>query len=76
MNNQRRKKIEKLKERLEEIVVEIEELQEIEEDCLENLPDSLKESEKGEKMVDAIGYLEGSADYIRNAIEELESVIS
>ena len=67
MNNDRRKRIEKAQKTLAELLTEIEELRDEEQEALENLPESLQETERGERMQTA-------ADALDDAYTNLDSV--
>ena len=67
MNNDRRKRIEKVQETLAELLAEIEALRDEEQEALENLPESLQETERGERMQTA-------ADALDDAYTNLDSV--
>ena len=77
MNNERRKRISALKERIEAFVGELasdikEELEAIrdeEQDCLDNMPESRQNGERGQSAEDAVDKLEEAIA----AIETLES---
>lgn len=97
MNKRRRKELEQLKsefeqvcsdvneavEKLEELKENIECLMEEEEEAYDNLPESLQESDKGEAMQTAIGYMVSAIDAadvvgasIDEAIQGFEDVYS
>lgn len=76
MNAQRRKQLSEISDKIELIKEEITFLQEEEQDALDNMPDSLQYSEKGERMQTAIDAmddilqsLDDSMMYILEAIE-------
>lgn len=76
MNAQRRKQLSGISDKIELIKEEITFLQEEEQDALDNMPDSLQYSEKGERMQTAIDAmdsvlqsLDDSMMYILEAIE-------
>ena len=76
MNAQRRKQLSEISDKIELIKEEITFLQEEEQDALDNMPDSLQYSEKGERMQTAIDTmdsilqsLDDSMMYILEAIE-------
>ena len=54
MNKNRRKRIADLRERIDIIKNELEEVMEEEQDARDNLPNNLQDSEKAEKMDDTI----------------------
>jgi len=76
MNNQRRKRLEKISARIDEIKEEISLLLDEEQEAYDNMPESLQDGEKGEKAqaaIDALdsvdGALDDAIDYINEAIE-------
>lgn len=71
MNKQRRKEIESLICKVEEVKCSIQTLKAEEEDAYENLPEPLQESEKGDRMQDAIDSLDNAEDSIDEVIEYL-----
>ena len=71
MNTLRRKEIQKIITTLETIQTGIENLQEEEQDALDNLPEGIQESDRGDKMQTAISNLEDTAASITEAIEFL-----
>ena len=54
MNKNRRKRIADLRERIDIIKNELEEVMEEEQDARDNLPNNLQDSEKAEKMDEAV----------------------
>ena len=54
MNKIRRKRIENTIEKLERIMAEFEHIRDDEQNCFDNLPESLQYSERGETMEEAI----------------------
>ena len=66
MNAERRNRRDAIGEILSAIISDIEELKDDEEGALENMPESLQESERGEKMRENV-------DSLEEIISELES---
>lgn len=66
MNAERRKRKNAIEGILSAIIIDIEELKTDEEGALENMPESLQESERGEKMRENV-------DSLEEIISELES---
>lgn len=62
-------------EKLEDIKSEIDRLYEEEEECYNNLPESLQEGERGEAMQTAIDNLENASNDIQYLIDELEGIM-
>jgi DNA mismatch repair ATPase MutL len=67
MNRNRRKRLEAVKDKLEELYFELEAIQEEEEGALNNMPESLQESERGQAMQTAV-------DTIDDVMNDIESV--
>ena len=75
MNNDRRKRLNEVKERITAILCTIEEIRDEEEAAYENLPESLQESERGEKMYEAVEGLQDLYDNPESAADDIESII-
>ncbi len=69
MNKHRRKRIEDVISQLEILASEIEEIQSEEEEAYDNLPIALQESERGERMLEAV-------DSLSSAFNDLELIVS
>ena len=76
MNNDRRQRLEKIILALEEQKDELENLWNEETTAYEHLPDSLKESRRGENMYDAINVLCSATDDVGNVIDDLNEFIN
>lgn len=72
MNKQRRRQITEVVERLTAIVTEIEIIQGDEQEALENLPESLQESDRAEAMQTSIDSLADALDLV----EQLETTLN
>lgn len=72
MNNNRRKQIRSIIERLEDLNGEIEGVQSEEREYKDNMPDNLRDSEKAEKADDVIYALDEAVENISACIENLE----
>jgi formiminotetrahydrofolate cyclodeaminase len=73
MNNSRRKEIDKIISDLEEIRSRIETVKDEEQDAFDNMPESLQEGERGEKMQQALDNLDtadGAFDDLMSALED------
>lgn len=66
MNKARRKTLEEIREALDGLMLQVDELAEAEQEAFDNLPESLQETERGEAMQAAIDNL----DSLRNSLEE------
>lgn len=71
MNRDRRKRLMQLSEKLSEVRTSLESILEEEENAFDNLPESIQESEKGERMQE---YIENIGEAISN-IEETEACL-
>ena len=75
MNNTRRKTINQIMDELERLKEAIDCLRDEEQDCYDNLPESLQYSEKGERMEEAIDNLESAFGSLEEAIDYLSEAI-
>lgn len=75
MNKARRKAIEKISDKLEELQAELQMLKDEEEEAYDNLPESLQEGEKGDAMQEAIEYLENADSFIEDAKDALNDAV-
>lgn len=71
MNNQRRNEIQKAIEKLETIQDNIDFIAGEERDAFDNLPESIQESERGQKMEEAADTLEEVKDAISELVDSL-----
>lgn len=73
MNNQRRKELTRINEAIAELRLDIQNMLDEEQEAFDAMPESLQDSERGEKSQNAIGELEnaiGNLDDAEAAIEE------
>ena len=75
MNKQNRKKLQGYVDSLEEIKSNIETMMEDETEKLDNMPEGLQESERGEAMQEAIDNLESASSSLEDAIDYLNEII-
>ena len=75
MNAKQRKELQGYVESLDEIKCAIEEMQETEQDKLDNMPESLQESERCEVMQAAIDNLESAASSLEEAIDYINEIV-
>ena len=75
MNNDRRKRLNEVKEKIAAILCTIEEIRDEEEAAYENLPETLQESERGEKMHGAVECLQDLYDNLESAADDIGSII-
>lgn len=69
MNRERRNRLMKVIEKLQDLRDEIEWLQMEEQEAFDNLPESLQDSERGEQMYE-------NADNLEDAYSDLDDVVS
>lgn len=75
MNAKQRKELQGYADSLDEIKCAIEEMQETEQEKLDNMPESLQESERGDAMQAAIDNLESAASSLEEAIDYLNEIV-
>ena len=74
MNKNRRKRLEKVLNTLQDAMSELEYIKDEEQEAYDNLPESLQESEKGETMqeyVDDIDYVISDLDSVMSSLEDI-----
>lgn len=74
MNAKRRKEVEAIMNSLEELKEQIECVQSEEEEAYDNMPEGLKESERGDQMQEYISYLEDAASSVQDAVDYLNGI--
>lgn len=72
MNKDRRKKLDEIIEQLEALSSEIEEIKDDEDAAYENLPESMQNGEKGDKMMEAVTNMDEAIDRIEDAVMALK----
>jgi len=75
MNNTRRKAIQVLIDKLEEIKGEIEAMQQEEQDYIDNVPENLQGGERYSQAEEAVSNIEYSVDNVQEAIDNLQNSI-
>lgn len=73
MNKQRRKAIQEVIDKMEELREELDGIMSDEQDAFDNLPESLQESDRGNAMQEAIDNLDYAMSSIEEVVEYLES---
>lgn len=76
MNNERRKKIQKIIDQLGDLKLEIEDVQNEEQTAFDNMPEGLQQAESGQKIEENASELGDAADEIDNLVNSLEEIIS
>ena len=72
MNAQRRKQITAAQEKIRAAIEALETLRDEEQDSFENLPESMQQGERGEKMQSAVDSIESAIGDLENAESSLE----
>lgn len=75
MNAKQRKELQGYIDSLEETKCAIEKMMENEQSKLDNMPEGLQESERGEAMQEAIDNLESASSSLEEAIDYLNEII-
>lgn len=72
MNAERRERIGRISQKLRDLQLEVDAIRVEEEDSFGNLPESLQESEKGDRMQECMDSLERAYDSIDDALDALD----
>lgn len=75
MNNTRRKSLNEIKEKIDDLRVDLELLLEEEQDYRDNMPENLQGSERYEKADEACDNLSDAVDGLEEVISSLEAAI-
>ena len=75
MNAQNKKQVGKWIDTLTEIKSAMEDMQSLEQDKFDNLPEGIQESERGEAIQEAADNLEYAVDNLNDAIENLQEIL-
>ena len=75
MNATRRKKIDKLVSRFEELIAEISEISEAEQEAYDKLSEKAQEGEKGETMQATIDALQSAESDAQSALDYLQDAL-
>lgn len=75
MNKARRKRIQELKDKLLDMLTEIEEIRDEEQEAYDSLLESLQDGDKGTKMSEAVDNLESAYSSLEEVAESLEEAI-
>lgn len=63
-----------LRDKLDELKGQFEELRDEEEECYDNLPESLQDSERGERMQECIDFIDDLLNELDSAVGSMEYV--
>ncbi len=75
MNKQRRNRLQKVIDQLEELKVEVSSICEEEQEAYDNMPESLQDGDSGSQMYENISTLEDQESNFDELIENLQEVI-
>ena len=75
MNKARRERLESVKSNIEELIAEVIDVMDLEQESLDNLPESLQETERGEAIQDAIDSLESAISALGEAQTEIQNAL-
>ena len=75
MNKDRRNKISKLIDELDSISQLLEELEDEEQECLDNMPENLQDSERCQAMNNAIDSIDSALEYLNESINSLNEIL-
>lgn len=71
MNNDRRNRLQEVRESLDDVISQIEEIKDEEQEALDNMPEGLQQTERGDRMQTAIDTM----DEAISAIEDVQQTI-
>ena len=71
MNKERRKRIEEIQDKIAELQADIQWLKEEEEEAHDNLPDGIRDGERGDAMQEAIDAMENADNALQEAYDYL-----
>lgn len=74
MNRNRREQLGLIFNQLEDCLHDIEIILEEEQNALDNMPESLQYSERGQQMQEGIDKIESAREYISSAMSEIEEI--
>ena len=72
MNKKRRKQLEGVAGQIEVQRVLLEELRDEEQDAFDNMPESMQQAEKGQKMEEAISSIDSALDSLEQAASDVQ----
>ena len=76
MNKQRRNRLQKVIDKLEDLKLEVEAIREEEQEAYDNMPEGLQEAERGSQMYENISNLEDRDSDFQDLIDYLEEVVN
>jgi hypothetical protein len=75
MNKERRAKLVNLRERLTVIKAELEDVKDLEQNALDNMPENMQDGERGQQMSGNVEIMNDVIDYLDQSDESLSSLI-
>lgn len=75
MNNIRRKRLEQIKNKLDDVVADIQSCYDEEEEYYDNMPENLQNSIRGEMAQQAIDALDNAMSNIADALDEIDTAM-
>ena len=75
MNKMNRKQLSDLISRIETIHEELDEIKDGEEEKIDNMPENLLDSEKGEALSEIIDFLDSATERLNECVESIQSAI-
>lgn len=76
MNKTRRKELENIISDMRDKLCELESLRDEEQECYDNLPEGIQESERGDAMCECADALDESCTDFENVIDQLDEILS
>lgn len=73
MNKQRRKELSDIVDILSNVTNGLERVRDEEQDCFDNLPEGIADSERGQKFEEAVDYLDEAISSIEEAIAHINN---
>lgn len=75
MNKERRKRIEEIQDKILGLQADLQWIKEEEEEAYDNLPDGIRDGERGDAMQDAIDAMENADSSLQDAYDNLSDVL-
>ena len=76
MNQDRRKRLEKIQGLIDDAIAQLEEIREEEQEAFDNMPESIQDGERGETMQEHISNMEDVESSLDDARSVLEDVVN
>lgn len=72
MNKDRRNRLQEVKESLDDVISQIEEIRDEEQEALDNMPDSFQQAERGDRMQTAIDTMDEAISAIGDVQQTID----